>query len=218
VHAWRLPMDSPVRIRLCQLLCGGRGPHARAVRGRDISRTKVKALPESLGQCKLLETLCVRAAALRVLGGAGAALLRVRCRAGRWAAPRGVGCGGGGVAGRRPRPTGARQGWAGAARRGRTVGAQARVEHRDRSAAGGGRLAQADCTVSAPAAALTRPRRCADAWRAASGARTRRCTTRYMCACICVYVAVHAHVCIRMRACAECLPAWACACARWRWR
>jgi hypothetical protein len=27
---------------------------------------------------------------LRVLGGAGAALLRVRCRAGRWAAPRGV--------------------------------------------------------------------------------------------------------------------------------
>jgi hypothetical protein len=38
---------------------GGRGPHARAVRGRDISSTKVQALPEWLGQCKLLEGLCV---------------------------------------------------------------------------------------------------------------------------------------------------------------
>ncbi len=32
---------------------------ARAVRGRYISSTKVRALPESLGRCKLLEKLCV---------------------------------------------------------------------------------------------------------------------------------------------------------------
>ncbi len=78
-----------------------------AVRGRIIYNTKVKALSESLGQCKLLETLCVPrpppATAVRDRGGAGAALLRVRCRAGRWAAARGVGCAGGGVACRRPR-------------------------------------------------------------------------------------------------------------------
>jgi hypothetical protein len=70
----------PVRPHVCPLLHGGRGPHARAVRGRYISYTKVKALPESLGQCKLLETLCVArpaaAAAVRVRGGAGPALLR----------------------------------------------------------------------------------------------------------------------------------------------
>ncbi len=56
---------------------------ACAVHGRVIYSTKVRALPESLGQCKLLEFLCVRArrpAVLRVRGGAGAALLRVRCR------------------------------------------------------------------------------------------------------------------------------------------
>ncbi len=57
-------------------------PH---VRGRSISSKKVRALPEWLGQCKLLETLCVprpprrrRArsrAAVRVRGGFGAALL-----------------------------------------------------------------------------------------------------------------------------------------------
>ena len=35
-------------------------PHACVVRGRSISSTKVKALPESLGQCKLLGQLCVR--------------------------------------------------------------------------------------------------------------------------------------------------------------
>ncbi len=34
-------------------------PHARAVHCRWIPSTKVKALPESLGQCKLLESLCV---------------------------------------------------------------------------------------------------------------------------------------------------------------
>ncbi len=114
----------PVRPHICSLLRGGRGPHARVVRGRDISSTKVTALPDFLCRCKLLEELCVPpAAAVRVRGGAGAALLRARCRAGRRATPRGVGCGGGGVAGRRPRraprthgwrarPTGARSGWA----------------------------------------------------------------------------------------------------------
>jgi hypothetical protein len=49
----------PVRPHVCPSLRGGRGPHARAVRGRSISSTKVEALPESLGQCKLLEELCV---------------------------------------------------------------------------------------------------------------------------------------------------------------
>ncbi len=44
-------------------LCGGRGPHARAVRGSDIAYTKVTALPDSLGQCKLLQFLCVMPAA-----------------------------------------------------------------------------------------------------------------------------------------------------------
>jgi hypothetical protein len=59
---------------------GGRGPHARAVRGRDIASTKVRALPEWLGQCKLLGELCVPRPPppppVRVRGGAGAALLR----------------------------------------------------------------------------------------------------------------------------------------------
>ncbi len=56
-------------------------PHARAVRGRSISYTNVHALPESLGQCKLLVELCVprpppRRRA-RVCGVFGVALLRV---------------------------------------------------------------------------------------------------------------------------------------------
>ncbi len=34
-------------------------PHARTVRGRYIAFTKVRALPEWLGQCKLLQGLCV---------------------------------------------------------------------------------------------------------------------------------------------------------------
>ncbi len=37
----------------------------------------------------------------------------------------------------------------------RAVGAQVRVQHRARGAAGGGRLAEPEKTVSAPAAALT---------------------------------------------------------------
>jgi hypothetical protein len=53
------PCIVPVRPHVRPSSCGGRGPHARAVRGRVIHSTKVTALPESLGQCKLLETLCV---------------------------------------------------------------------------------------------------------------------------------------------------------------
>jgi hypothetical protein len=52
--------------------------HCRVAGGRAIYATKVKALPESLGQCKLLETLCVPRpppVRVRVRGGAGAALL-----------------------------------------------------------------------------------------------------------------------------------------------
>ncbi len=41
----------------------GAAARTRAVRGRDISSTKVKSLPESLGKCTLLERLCVHAAA-----------------------------------------------------------------------------------------------------------------------------------------------------------
>ncbi len=66
-------------------LRGGRKPHGRAVGGRWIASTKVRALPEWLGQCKLLETLCVppaAAAAVRVSGGAGAA--RGAAAPGRW--------------------------------------------------------------------------------------------------------------------------------------
>jgi hypothetical protein len=154
-------------------------PHARTVRGRSIDATKVRALPESLGRCTLLEELCVprppprrRARSRRCW----------RCAAARGAAapsagaePRGVGCGGGGVAGRRPsaepraRMAGARGRPArvgggpeppGAAAR---LGAQGRVQHRARGAAGGGRLAEVEDSVSARAAVLTRPRRCADA-------------------------------------------------------
>jgi hypothetical protein len=55
--AWLRPRSSP---RL-PLVARRARPHARAVRGRSIYATKVKALPESLGQCKLLEFLCVRA-------------------------------------------------------------------------------------------------------------------------------------------------------------
>ncbi len=62
---------------------------ARAVRGRSIAFTKVLALPESLGQCKLFEGLCVPrpppppppcACAAVPARRCGA----WRCRAGRW--------------------------------------------------------------------------------------------------------------------------------------
>jgi hypothetical protein len=45
----------------------GRGNGCTVVHGRDISFTKVKVLPELLGKCTHLKTLCVRsAAAVRV--------------------------------------------------------------------------------------------------------------------------------------------------------
>jgi hypothetical protein len=66
------------------------------------------------------------------------------------------------VAGARGRPARG-PGCAGPARRGRTVGAQVRVQHRARGAAGGGRLAEPQETVSAPPPPRSRPRRCADA-------------------------------------------------------
>jgi hypothetical protein len=180
------PWFRPVRAHVLRWLRGGRGPHARAVRGRDVHFTKVKALPEWLCQCKLLETLCVprrRPAAVRVGGRAGAALLRVAlpCRAPGRAARRWVRrrrrCRSLGAAEPRARMAGARgrpargRGWPEPPGRGRTVGAQGRALHRDRGAAGGGRVAQPEDPVSAAAAALTRPRRCADARQAASGAR-----------------------------------------------
>ena len=64
---------------------GGRGRTRAAVRGRSIGGTKVKALPEWLGRCKLLETLCVRArpppCAFRLRCAAAACA----AAAGRWA-------------------------------------------------------------------------------------------------------------------------------------
>jgi hypothetical protein len=156
------PWLRPVRPHFRPSLRGGRGPHAHVVRGRIISSTKVKALPEWLGQCKLLETLCVRTRRLHAMRVRCGALLRRALgpsRAALDAAAAALP-----VVGRRPsrarawlasRPTGARSGWAGAARRGRTVGAQGRGQHRARGAAGGGRLAKPEGAVSAPAAALT---------------------------------------------------------------
>jgi hypothetical protein len=136
------------------------------------------------------------AAAVRVRGGAGAALLRVALprRAlgphsaaldaaaaalpvvGRGRAPR--------THGWRARPTAARSGWARAARRGRTVCAQGGVQHRARGAAGGGRLAEPQETVSAPPPPRSRGR--ADAPTRGRAGRERRahqtCTSGYMCA------------------------------------
>jgi hypothetical protein len=173
------PWLRPVHPHVRPLSRGGCGPHARAVRGRYIAYTKVNALPAWLGQCKLLEELCVpRPPPPPPCACAAVPALRCcawRCRAGRRAAARGDGCGGGGVAGRRPsaepraRMAGARRrparvgGGPDTARLGRTVGAQGRGQHRARGAAGGGRLAEPEETVSAAAAALMRPRRCADA-------------------------------------------------------
>ncbi len=59
---------------------------ARTVRRRSIGSTKVKYLPEWLGQCTLLEELCVPPAAC-TRGGAGVALLCGAWRARRRAAP-----------------------------------------------------------------------------------------------------------------------------------
>jgi hypothetical protein len=63
-------------LRICP--CARRAPpHAPALHGRDISSTKVKALPESLGKCKDLQHVCVRAATY-CAWCAGVALLGMR--------------------------------------------------------------------------------------------------------------------------------------------
>ncbi len=49
-------MDRPFEPVSAHCCAAGAPAHAR---GRFISSTKVKALPKSLGQCKLLQTLCV---------------------------------------------------------------------------------------------------------------------------------------------------------------
>jgi hypothetical protein len=61
---------TPIQCRAAGVVSRARGLH-----GRYISSTKLKALPEWLGQCTLLYYLCVpprRPAAVRVCGGAGA--------------------------------------------------------------------------------------------------------------------------------------------------
>jgi hypothetical protein len=62
VHAWRLSMASapfdPTSAHCC---AAGAGRTRARCSGRDIGSTKVKALREWLGQCKLLDKLCVRA-------------------------------------------------------------------------------------------------------------------------------------------------------------
>ncbi len=124
----------PRIVHVCPSVCGGRGQHARAVRGRSIGGTKVQALPEWLGQCKLLEELCVprppppppcalaAVPALRVAlpheapGRAARRWMRRRrrrrCRSSAAAEPRARMAG---VRGRPGAPV-ARSGWAGAAR------------------------------------------------------------------------------------------------------
>jgi hypothetical protein len=228
--AWHL---RPVRRHVRPSSRGGRGPHARSVHGRSIYATNVHALPESLGRCKLLEELCVpRPPPPPPCAIAAVPARRCcarRCRAGRWAAPRGVGCGDGGVAGRRPtaepraRTAGARgrparvRGGPDTARRGRTVGAQGRVQLRARGAAGGGRLAEPQDTVSATAAALTRPRRCADARSGGSSARApdvhdwvHVCAHMCVCSTSCMCVQTYA----RMRRMLSSVRVCACVCVR----
>jgi hypothetical protein len=165
--------------------------------GRHISSTKVRALPESLGKCKLLKDLCVRApppparvgvAVLRCYvcnarAGAGAgsrhgwymvALSVAACRAARTSA-----------AGRRWGRPGALSDGPKAA----TVGAQGRVEHRARGAAGGGRLARPGETVSAPP-----PRTAANA--AAGAVRDATAQERDRCMCITEYTLCVCRACV----------------------
>jgi hypothetical protein len=202
----------PVRPHVCPLVRCGRGPHARAVRGRYIDYTKVRALPEWLGQCKLLERLCVppaapppcafaavpahallrvalpRGGAVRVRSGAGATL---RCRSSAAAEPRAR------MARARGRPARGRGGPEPPGG-GRNGGVQGRVLLRARGAAGGGRLAQPQETVSAPDRRVSDgPAECARAWRPC--ARTRRtrlgpCVCAYVWMQQCVYV--HTYVCL----------------------
>jgi hypothetical protein len=194
------PWLRPVRPHVRPSLRDGRGPHARAVRGRSIASTKVRALPESLGQCKLLEELCVpRPPPPPPCAFAAVPALRCgawRCRAWHWgrAARRWM---------RRSRPSPACAPLARASRPARVrggpeppgVGAQGRVQHRARGAAGGGRVAEPQVPVSAGAAALTRPRRCADVWGRVVSARApdvhdgvhvcvRRCVRSTACVCV----------------------------------
>ncbi len=149
------------------------------------------------------------AAAVRVRGGAGAALRRVALPR-RTLGPHHAALDAAAAAlpvvgrGRAPRAHGWRgrpargEGWARAARRGRTVGAQVRAQLRARGAAGGGRLAEPEDSVSACAAALTRPRRCAacGGWRAARAPDVHD------------WVHVCVHMCVRSSACV-CVPAYA---------
>jgi hypothetical protein len=103
VRAWRFSLDSARSTARLPDAARWAVPHARALHGRFIDNTKVKALPEWLCNCKLLESVCVPPAARR-----RARLWRCRrcaaaaCAAapGAGPAPRGVGCGGGGVSGR----------------------------------------------------------------------------------------------------------------------
>ncbi len=174
VHAWSLCMASARLTPHSSVVACRARPHASAVHGRYIAYTKVKALPESLGQCKLLQTLCVprppppppcafaavpalRCCAWRFRAGAPGLTARRRmrrrrrCRSSAAVEPHAR------MAGARGRPARV-WGWAGAARRGCTVGAQDRFQHRARGTAGGGRVAEVEGTVSALAAALTRHR------------------------------------------------------------
>jgi hypothetical protein len=61
MQAWRLSGASARSSPRPSIVARRARPHACAVRGRYIFSTKVKALPEWLGQCRLLQTLCVRA-------------------------------------------------------------------------------------------------------------------------------------------------------------
>jgi hypothetical protein len=116
-------MGSPDRTNVC--------PCARRVRphGRSIFSTKVTALPESLGQCKLLEYLCVPPPA-RPPPPALVAVPVLRC------------C----MCVCTPRQARVVMGQNSSA----VARAQGRVKHRARGIAGGGQLAQPEETVSTP--------------------------------------------------------------------
>jgi hypothetical protein len=193
-----------------------------AVRGRDIGATKVTALPESLGQCKLLEKLCVPRPPPPPCAIAAVPALRCcawrcrRCAAARGAAalgagaePRGVGCTGArsGVGRSRPaRPHGWRAGT-------RAAPSSRRCRRRPT-----GRTSR-HCECRRRRAQAAPPMRRRGVGRVVSARAPDVHDWVHVCACICLYVAVHAHVCIRMRACADCVPA--CALrgrvrARWR--
>ncbi len=115
------------------------------------------------------------AAAVLPVVGRGRACARMAGARGRPARGRG-----------RPEPPGA----------GRTVGAQGRVEHRARGAAGGGRLAEPEYTVSARAAALkpAPPMR-----RRSSGGSSARALDVHDWVHVCVRMCVRSSACMRVR-------------------